>query len=109
MPKGGKQPGAGRPKGSLAKSTIEAMELRKRLIEAASAEWDMIIRGLLRNATRGDVPAIRELFDRIFGKASQPLEHTGKDGKELPTPILINMNVPAYERDEKDSGTQQTP
>ena len=31
---------------------------------------------LVKRAEEGDVPAIREIFDRIDGKAAQPLEHS---------------------------------
>jgi hypothetical protein len=90
MPKGGKQPGAGRPKGALAGHTILAQEMRKALIEAAAEEWGP---SLIYSAKHGEVYAIRELFDRIFGKASQGIELTGKDGG--PIPILANLvNVP---------------
>lgn len=77
MTNGGKRKGAGRPKGALANHTLVAQEMRKRLIEAAAVHWDDIIKGLIFAAKHQDVYAIRELFDRIFGKATQPLEHSG--------------------------------
>lgn len=57
MPKGGKRPGAGRPKGSLAKHTLEAQELRKRLIKAAEEQWEAIIFSLIDDAIAGNVLA----------------------------------------------------
>lgn len=69
MAKGGKRPGAGRPAGSVSGHTILAQEMRKALIEAAAEEWGPIIKSLVRLAKQGEVYAIRELFDRIFGKA----------------------------------------
>src|ERR1041384_2590071 len=105
MPKGGKQPGAGRPKGSVASHTILAQEMRKALIEAAAEEWGPIIKALIYSAKHGEVYAIRELFDRIFGKATQGLELSGKDGG--PIPILANLvNVPANHGDKENKPTQ---
>jgi hypothetical protein len=78
MAKGGKRPGAGRPKGTVASHTILAQEMRKALIEAAAEEWGPIVKALITSAKHGDAYAIRELFDRIFGKASQPVEMSGE-------------------------------
>jgi len=88
MANGGKRPGAGRPKGSVAKHTLLAQELRKRLIEAAAKEWDAIIDSLLSNAIAGNNMALAELLDRVLGKASQPLELDTKTG--LPFTIVIH-------------------
>jgi hypothetical protein len=43
MPHGGKRTGAGREKGGVASHTLQAQELRKRLIEAAKENWEAII------------------------------------------------------------------
>lgn len=103
MPKGGKQPGAGRPKGALAGHTILAQEMRKALIEAAAEEWGPIVKSLVRLAKQGEVYAIRELFDRIFGKATQGLELTGKDGGPIPILAnLVNSNVQSDNSDKED-------
>src|SRR5438309_288382 len=90
MKNGGKRPGAGRKKGSLAKHTIEAQELRKRLIKAAAKHWEAIIFSLIDNAIAGNVVAQRELLDRVLGKAIQPLAGTDPDGNILPFQIVIS-------------------
>jgi hypothetical protein len=89
MPNGGKRPGAGRPKGSVAKHTLQAQEMRKRLIAAAEKEWDAIIDSLLSNAIAGNNMALAELLDRVLGKASTPIELDSKTG--LPFTIVINQ------------------
>lgn len=91
MPKGGKQPGAGRPKGSLAKHTLEAQELRKRLIKAASEQWDAIIFSLIDNAIGGNTLAQRELLDRVLGKPLQPLAAADDKGNILPFQIIVKQ------------------
>lgn len=47
--------------------------------------------------TRAVIAAAREILDRAVGKPSQQMEHTGKDGAELP--IVINVTT-------KGTGTQ---
>ena len=43
MPKGGKQPGAGRPLGSLNKSTLRKQAIRERILKAFEAEVEEIV------------------------------------------------------------------
>lgn len=42
---------------------------------------------LIQAARNGNLPAIKELLDRLEGKSQQSVDHTTL-GKELPTPIL---------------------
>lgn len=44
---------------------------------------DATVLALLHKATRGDIPAIKELFDRHYGKLTDKVELTGKDGQAL--------------------------
>jgi hypothetical protein len=39
----------------------------------------------------GDVPALKEIGDRLDGKVAQALEHSGKDG----APLVITWQVPS--------------
>lgn len=77
MPRGGKQPGAGRPKGAVAKSTAEAMAAKAYMIERITTELDPILTALINNALTGDMAAIKECLDRAFGKAKETVEHGG--------------------------------
>lgn len=71
---GGKRPGAGRPKGSKNKKTLELEELtRKHAPEAVQRLVD-----LMNDPTHpGHVTAIKELLDRGYGKPKQAQEHSG--------------------------------
>lgn len=71
---GGKRAGAGKPKGAVASHTLEAQELKKSLIAAYVERRAKIDKALLDQAEQGNIPAIKELYDRVFGKASQPIE-----------------------------------
>lgn len=93
MAKGGKRPGAGRPKGAVSGHTLEAQELRKRLIKAAQKNWDAIIFSLIDNAIAGNTIAQRELLDRVLGKAIQPMEHSGKDGAPIQVQQITGMTI----------------
>lgn len=81
MSRGGARPGAGKPKGSKAAHTLEAQELKKALIKSYAENAKEINAALMNKAKSGDIPAIKEVLDRCFGKAPQAL--TGEDGGTL--------------------------
>lgn len=86
MARGGKREGAGRKKGSIASHTLRAQVARQGLIEMYLAEREEVDGALITKAKTGDVPAIRELYDRVHGKAPQETRITGKDGKDINEP-----------------------
>jgi|SRR5579864_6446026 len=106
MPKGGKQPGAGRPKGSVAKHTLETQELRKRLIQAASEQWEAIIFSLIDNAIAGNTIAQRELLDRVLGKSIQPLASADDQGNLLPFQIIVKQVSSANPAENRSGAVQ---
>jgi len=65
---GGKRPGSGRKKGSIASHTLEAQEIRVCLIKEVIKEKGPIVRALVNKAKEGDVAALREVLDRTLGK-----------------------------------------
>ncbi len=72
--------GQGRPKGSPNKATADIKALAQKYAPEAMVE-------LARLATQAEseparVAAIKELFDRGYGKAKQPLEHSVDEGLE---------------------------
>lgn len=44
---------------------------------------DRIVLSMLNKAAGGDMQAIKEVFDRFYGKLSDKVELTGKDGEPL--------------------------
>lgn len=74
--RGGYRQGAGRKKGFAAKS---AEESRRFIAAMVSKELESIGRALIKKAKKGDIPAIRELFDRAWGKTPQTekIQHGG--------------------------------
>ena len=42
-----------------------------------------LVDALVNRAKQGDVPALREVFDRVVGKAVSPIEMSGKDGQPI--------------------------
>jgi hypothetical protein len=79
--RGGARPGAGRPKGTKDDSTIKKEYALSILREMVLKEIEPITLALIEKAKTGDIPAIKELYDRAFGKAPQSL--TGADGGRL--------------------------
>lgn len=67
----------GRPLGSKAAHTMEAEEAKKHLIQAYIQNIEPINRALIKKAKTGDLAAIREIHDRVYGKAPQALEVKG--------------------------------
>lgn len=48
------------------------------LDEVSEQDMRRAVRALISVAHTGDVPALRELFDRLLGKAKQTVEHEGE-------------------------------
>lgn len=81
MPKkkfGGKQEGAGRPKGSTTKPRLSDHLTKEQV--------DTLVAKAFSMAAGGDSVMLKFVLEQHFGKAIQPLG--GPDGKELPTPIF---------------------
>lgn len=83
--KGGYRQGAGRKQGFAAKN---AEEVRKVLSEMVMHDIEPIGRALITKAKKGDVIAVRELFDRAFGKAPQ----TEKIDLSHDRPLVIHFD-----------------
>ena len=75
MAKGGYRPNAGRPK---AQHTIQAEALKAYLIEQVVAEKEPLISALIKKAKSGDVPALKEVFERVLGKVKESLDVNGQ-------------------------------
>jgi HPt (histidine-containing phosphotransfer) domain-containing protein len=75
MAKKGGQPG----NQNAAKGKIWSDALRLELAQDRQ-RLRKLIKALMDKAESGDVPALKELADRIEGKAVQPVEGTGEDG-----------------------------
>src|ERR1017187_5146682 len=91
MSQGGKRPGAGRKLGSKATHTIQAEAAKKLLVEMFIASKEPIFKALIGKTLIGDVPAIRELFERVWGKVPASID-AGEDGQALFQIIIKQMN-----------------
>lgn len=80
MTKGGYRPGSGRKKGA---ATIEREKMKDYIAQRIVENAEPIVAVLIKKAIEGEIPAIKELFDRGFGKPTQAVEMSGKDGKDL--------------------------
>jgi len=80
--RGGYRENAGRKKGY---SALNAEEARRVFSEMIMAEIKPIGEALIVKAKNGDVMAIKELFDRAFGRSVQSVDVTSV---ELPRPIM---------------------
>jgi len=83
--------GPGRPVGSFSFKTLLEKELEKVPAGEKRSYAELLVSSLVKKAVReGDVPACKEVFNRMEGLPRQPVDHsgevkfiidTGKDGK----------------------------
>ena len=73
MARSGTNHKGGRPKGSLAPSTLKAIETKSAFVAEVEKNLRPIIDALLDKAASGDVTAIKELLDRAWGKPTQTI------------------------------------
>lgn len=76
---------AGRPRGAWAgKAWRNALRMAARRPAdeevKPKSNLDEMAFALIAAAKKGDVPALREIGDRLDGKVTQALEHSGPDG-----------------------------
>lgn len=86
MAKGGKREGAGRKR---AQHTIETEAAKKQLIADYIRNIRPINAALIKKAKKGDIAAIKELHDRVYGKSVQPLVTEDEKGKRLPITGMV--------------------
>jgi hypothetical protein len=76
-----------------------AETLRRAVIQSDAERLRMIAEALLDKAASGDVSAIKELGDRLDGKAVATTELTGLDGSDLPLSIGLRFVEPDTKSD----------
>lgn len=64
----------GRPKGSKARHTLLAERGKEALVRAYLKNVKPINQALIDKALLGDIQAIKELHDRVYGKAPQDIK-----------------------------------
>lgn len=85
----------GRPK---AAHTIQAEAAKQLLIDMYIAKAKPINEALVKKAEEGDIQAIRELHDRVWGRSSQAVDITSKGESLVPaTPEEIKLAT-TYEK-----------
>lgn len=106
----------GRKQGSRNLSTIlrDALSTKVTLKDETKTTAEWIIQALISKAGKGDIQAIREIMDRMEGKATQRTEITGADGsaievkkseglRELDARLVEIIEQPENEVDSGDS------
>ena len=106
---------AGRPKGAKNRSTIlkKWIEVKVKIEdkdnplgrEMSGTVEDQIALALLYKAIAGDVQAIKEINDTLYGKIPDKNQLTGADGKDLNTNITIELIDSSDKVDHEDTGS----
>jgi hypothetical protein len=68
MPSGGRRPGAGRKKG------LQAEAYRKALLDLVEKNKTELARALVDKGLAGDIPALKEINERMLGKVPAILD-----------------------------------
>lgn len=95
----------GRPKGSKAKSTLEAIVVKEMYVEAAKQYGRPILEALVEKALEGDVAAIKEFNDRALGKAPQTLDVTTEEKLKIDDEQLNQLIRARTERADNGQGS----
>lgn len=91
MSKGGKRIGAGRPVGTKSPVTLKVEAAKAELIAMYMENIRPINQALIDKALKGDILAIKELHDRVYGKSAQPI--TGGDGGPIKVEHITGMKI----------------
>ena len=66
--------------------------IRRAIAQSDADVLRKIAEALLTKASEGDMAAIKELGDRIDGKAMQAVELSGRDGEPIPVAVYLPAN-----------------
>lgn len=66
--------------------------LKRRLIQEEAIRANLIVEALLSKAEEGDISAIKEVFDRMEGKAVAKTELTGAEGGDLVVKVVTGID-----------------
>ena len=80
----------GRPKTRIWRDAIERAVHRRQSNKIDLEGIDDLADALINAAATGDIQALKEVGDRLDGKATQSIEHSGADGEPLP-PVTIYL------------------
>ena len=81
MPQGGVREGSGRPKGSNnggGNHTYKTELYKKEVLKQVLLNRKDLAKSLVNKALSGDVPALKEVNERVLGKVTDRLEVQGK-------------------------------
>jgi len=101
---GGRRPGSGRKKGAPNKATAEIKEIARTYTVQAVKELARLATKAKSEAAR--VAAIRELLDRGYGKATQPITGDPESPLETPQRIVVQVVDP---KDRRAAGSEDRP
>jgi len=106
----------GRPKDLISKHLLKFSKAKEQIVvEIEDADGEVhkvkiangedVARTLMNKAASGEGWAVQIVLDRLEGKVTQALEHSGKDGKELPPAqpmVNIYTTAPPLHNNESD-------
>lgn len=94
MERGGQPGNQNAAKGRMWRDAIQRA-LRKRSKTDQVEALDELAEKFLNAVETGDINAFKEFGDRIDGKATQAIEHSGPDGGDIPHKVEVILVRPA--------------
>lgn len=91
MGHGGARKNAGKKKGTKASHTLQAEQAKAELIKAYIENIKPINQALIDEAKKGNIQAIKELHDRVYGKVALPI--TGAEGGPIKFENITGMKI----------------
>lgn len=98
--RGGRRPGAGRPKGARDISPRVRMDARSVFSRIAERRFPRIVAAYVRRAEQGDTRAGQDLLNRIIGPAPQRVEVSGPGGAAIAVQQLAPVALALMSTDE---------
>ncbi len=83
MPRGGKRPGAGKPKGYKHANTLEKAAAREYFLARIHAELESLVTAQITLAKAGDARMLISLMDRLVDKPKEVVEVSGPGWQPL--------------------------
>lgn len=93
MAKGGKQPGAGRPVGSINRSTTEAREAIARFVDCNTERLQGWLDQIALESPEKAFNAVRDLLEYHVPKLART-EHTGENGGPIEQNVRVEFVSP---------------
>lgn len=87
MSRNGKNNKGGRPKGTIAKSTARAIEIKEIISQRLREEIGPILDAQIKKAKEGDMPQFKNMLEQVVGKPVESIKLSGDEEN----PVVVDI------------------